>query len=143
MANQKYYLKKGCIITAIVLSIVFGYYITKNYEIFKSVENTNNDISITKDLNSDFNLVNDENQILNDNNKQEKSINEKVSEEKLNNILDDVFNDINMQQQKLVNGNLYIDLKNMILDADKGKVLRDYLTKKEYNDGMYKRCGNL
>lgn len=47
--NQKYYLKMGCIITAAVLSVVFGYYIIKNYEIFKPEDSGFKPISINEE----------------------------------------------------------------------------------------------
>lgn len=44
-ADQKYYIKMGCIIIAIIATIIIGKYVCENYEIFKPVENNVNDVA--------------------------------------------------------------------------------------------------
>lgn len=130
--NQKYYLKIGCIITAAVLSVIFGYYIIKNYEIFKPVDNDLNDLqSINDDLSVDNIDV-----FIKDNQNQEKPINDDLL---LDNILDDVFKD-NQNQEKSINNDLLVDdlnldVKKILLNVNE-KVLLNNLNEKEYNDAV-------
>lgn len=57
-ADQKYYIKVGCIIIAIIATIFIGKYVYENYEIFKPVENNVNDVAPSSANNQKINPVN-------------------------------------------------------------------------------------
>lgn len=129
--NQKYYLKIGCMITAVVLSVIFGYYIINNYEIFKPVDN---DLKDFKQINGDK-LVDNIDHAFKSN--QEKPIND---DNLVDSILDDVFKD---NQEKLINDDLSdddlfidIDVKKIALNVRNEHLLLNNLNNKEYHDSI-------
>lgn len=96
--NQKYYLKIGCIITGVVLSVVFGYYIIKNYEIFKPDDKNLDNLDF-----KDLKIINDiKEETLVDNIKHDIDINEDEYE-LLDVIFDEIFKD---NQKKPINDDL-------------------------------------